>query len=58
MMILFRNSMMILFENSMMILFRNSMMIKSENCILSICAVALVFYTAICGFHKTVYAEL
>ena len=37
------------------------MMIKSENSVMKICGVALVYYvyyTAICGFHKTVYAEL
>ena len=33
------------------------MMIKSDNSIVNTCAVALVFYTAICGFDKTVYAE-
>ena len=37
---------------------KNSMMNKSENSKMNICAVALVFYTAICGFQKTVYAEL
>ena len=30
---------------------------KSENSIMDKCIVALVFYTAICGFHKAVYAE-
>ena len=33
------------------------MMIKSENSMMNICAAALIFYAALCGFHKTVHAE-
>ena len=36
---------------------KNSMMNKNDNSIVNECAVVLVFCTALCGFHKTVYAE-
>ena len=36
---------------------KNSKTIKHANSIMNISALALLFYTALCGFHKAVYAE-